>query len=273
MFFQLSPAEAARRNIRRERNKVAAAKCRNRRRDLTNQLQGETDRLEDAQQMLQKEIISLQREKQQMELLLTSHEPNCKAGIFDNSDMLPSHDTCQPITGENYPKELQQIYNQTSRGSDLKLFHYTNDNSLNHLSSHVQNPNNLHPIVNPSQTFIQRSRLAPIQQNLNNTVVPPAHFEPFNLHSSPQVPFSSFTSVRGTSPSFTFQGGNRGVSNPIPHSVYSTHATEITEQPNPMVICSQNQSYPCNYYQNIGSSHQGSLNSNSLSPTKSLMAL
>lgn len=36
---QLSPEEEEKRRIRRERNKMAAAKCRNRRRELTDTLQ------------------------------------------------------------------------------------------------------------------------------------------------------------------------------------------------------------------------------------------
>merc|ERR1712136_174485 len=43
----LTPAEANKRHIRRERNKLAAAKCRNRRRELTDRLQGQTDQLEE----------------------------------------------------------------------------------------------------------------------------------------------------------------------------------------------------------------------------------
>lgn len=38
-FFKLSHEELERRRIRRERNKMAAAKCRNRRRELTETLQ------------------------------------------------------------------------------------------------------------------------------------------------------------------------------------------------------------------------------------------
>ena len=44
---QLSPEEEEKRRIRRERNKMAAAKCRNRRRELTDTLQAETDQLEE----------------------------------------------------------------------------------------------------------------------------------------------------------------------------------------------------------------------------------
>ena len=38
-MIQLSPEEDEKRRLRRERNKIAAAKCRNRRRDLTDTLQ------------------------------------------------------------------------------------------------------------------------------------------------------------------------------------------------------------------------------------------
>lgn len=38
-FFQLTPEEEEKRRVRRERNKLAAAKCRNRRRELTDRLQ------------------------------------------------------------------------------------------------------------------------------------------------------------------------------------------------------------------------------------------
>ncbi|KAJ3613083.1 hypothetical protein NHX12_019339 [Muraenolepis orangiensis] len=39
---QLTPEEEEKRRVRRERNKLAAAKCRNRRRELTEMLQGDT---------------------------------------------------------------------------------------------------------------------------------------------------------------------------------------------------------------------------------------
>ncbi|TRY88463.1 hypothetical protein DNTS_005147 [Danionella cerebrum] len=75
---QLSPEEEERKRIRRERNKLAAAKCRNRRRELTNSLQAETDSLEEDKAALQSEISSLLKEKQRLELLLSTHAPHCK---------------------------------------------------------------------------------------------------------------------------------------------------------------------------------------------------
>jgi len=83
----LTPAEANKRHIRRERNKIAAAKCRNRRRELTDRLQGQTDQLEEELHQLNMEVQALLQEKDRLEFILAAHAPQCKAGINDN---LPS---------------------------------------------------------------------------------------------------------------------------------------------------------------------------------------
>ncbi|XP_073676896.1 fos-related antigen 1a [Garra rufa] len=80
----LSPEELERRRVRRERNKMAAAKCRNRRRELTDTLQCETDQLEDEKSRLQKEIAELQKEKEKLELVLEAHRPICKVQDSDS---------------------------------------------------------------------------------------------------------------------------------------------------------------------------------------------
>uniref|UniRef100_UPI00358F4477 fos-related antigen 2-like isoform X2 n=1 Tax=Myxine glutinosa TaxID=7769 RepID=UPI00358F4477 len=74
---QLSPEEDARRHIRRERNKQAAARCRTRRRELTDSLESETSKLAEEQDRLRGHIMALQKEKEQFELLLSSHEFSC----------------------------------------------------------------------------------------------------------------------------------------------------------------------------------------------------
>ncbi|XP_034546722.1 fos-related antigen 1a [Notolabrus celidotus] len=80
----LSHDEMERRRVRRERNKLAAAKCRNRRRELTDTLQTETDELEDEKSRLQKEIAELQKEKDKLELVLEAHRPICKIEDSDS---------------------------------------------------------------------------------------------------------------------------------------------------------------------------------------------
>uniref|UniRef100_A0A3Q3VW77 BZIP domain-containing protein n=1 Tax=Mola mola TaxID=94237 RepID=A0A3Q3VW77_MOLML len=87
----LTQEELERRRVRRERNKLAAAKCRNRRRELTETLQNETDELEDEKSRLQKEIADLQKEKDKLELVLEAHRPICKIEDSDSdSDPHPS---------------------------------------------------------------------------------------------------------------------------------------------------------------------------------------
>ncbi|XP_051513944.1 fos-related antigen 1-like isoform X2 [Myxocyprinus asiaticus] len=80
----LSAEELERRRIRRERNKMAAAKCRNRRRELTETLQNQTDQLEDEKSRLQKEITELQKQKEKLELVLEAHRPICKVQDSDS---------------------------------------------------------------------------------------------------------------------------------------------------------------------------------------------
>ncbi|KAL0969121.1 hypothetical protein UPYG_G00222840 [Umbra pygmaea] len=75
---QLSPEEEEKKRVRRERNKMAAAKCRNRRRELTDTLQAETDQLEEDKAALQTEIAHLLKEKERLEFVLATHKPVCQ---------------------------------------------------------------------------------------------------------------------------------------------------------------------------------------------------
>merc|ERR1711976_1102678 len=74
---QLTVEEEQRRTVRRERNKLAAAKCRQRRVDLTNTLINQSEGLEEEQAKLEEEIQNLQSQKEQLEFLLEAHKPLC----------------------------------------------------------------------------------------------------------------------------------------------------------------------------------------------------
>ncbi|KAM9339336.1 v-fos FBJ murine osteosarcoma viral oncogene homolog Ab [Symphorus nematophorus] len=89
---QITPEEEEKKRIRRERNKQAAAKCRNRRRELTDTLQAETDQLEDEKSSLQNDIANLLKEKERLEFILAAHQPICKIPSELDSDFsLVSH--------------------------------------------------------------------------------------------------------------------------------------------------------------------------------------
>lgn len=77
----LSPEEEEKRRVRRERNKLAAARCRKRRVDQTNDLLEKVMILENEKNKLQRDIQDLQSEKEDLECLLQSHRTQCKIQI------------------------------------------------------------------------------------------------------------------------------------------------------------------------------------------------
>jgi hypothetical protein len=85
----MTPEEIARRQRRRERNKAAAARCRQRRVDITNQLLTETQQLESEGQRLEREIENLRRQRDQLQFVLEAHRPVCRG------------DACEPVKMEN----------------------------------------------------------------------------------------------------------------------------------------------------------------------------
>ena len=72
--LQLTPEEQAKRVQRKERNRVAAQRCRKRRSDLADSLEDETRQLEKKNKSLHDDISSLEREKRQLEQMLLAHD-------------------------------------------------------------------------------------------------------------------------------------------------------------------------------------------------------
>ncbi|XP_071795128.1 uncharacterized protein [Asterias amurensis] len=75
---ELPPDERDKRRVRRERNKLAAAKCRQRRVDHTNTLIGETEDWEEKNATLEQEISKLHQQKEQLEFILEAHKAMCR---------------------------------------------------------------------------------------------------------------------------------------------------------------------------------------------------
>ncbi|XP_022107216.1 activating transcription factor 3-like [Acanthaster planci] len=73
----LSPDDETRIQQRRERNRLAAARCRDRRRHLAAALVQESDNLEAQNNDLMKGIAELEKEKRALEETLRQHLPNC----------------------------------------------------------------------------------------------------------------------------------------------------------------------------------------------------
>lgn len=85
----LPPDEVEKRSVRRERNKQAAAKCRQRRVEQTNVLINETENLEEEKAELETEIQNLQQQKEQLQFLLEAHKPACKHNPHMSNSVAP----------------------------------------------------------------------------------------------------------------------------------------------------------------------------------------
>jgi len=75
----LTYEDEERRSRRRERNKIAATKCRNKKKERTTRLIAEGEVLEIQNASLKEELRKLEAEKRSLSDLLTSHQPQCKA--------------------------------------------------------------------------------------------------------------------------------------------------------------------------------------------------
>ncbi|XP_056150580.1 cyclic AMP-dependent transcription factor ATF-3 [Lampris incognitus] len=74
---ELTSEEHDRRKRRRERNKIAAAKCRNKKKEKTDCLQKESEKLESVNADLKAQIEALKQQKQQLVYMLNLHRPTC----------------------------------------------------------------------------------------------------------------------------------------------------------------------------------------------------
>ncbi|XP_069911369.1 cyclic AMP-dependent transcription factor ATF-3 isoform X2 [Oryctolagus cuniculus] len=74
---EIAPEEDERKKRRRERNKIAAAKCRNKKKEKTECLQKESEKLESVNAELKAQIEELKNEKQHLIYMLNLHRPTC----------------------------------------------------------------------------------------------------------------------------------------------------------------------------------------------------
>jgi len=83
---ECTPEEEMKRNLRRERNKQAAARCRKRRMDLTCTLQNEVDQWEDKVRALKEELLQLESQKKGLEAVLRRHQGPCKVHKSESTE-------------------------------------------------------------------------------------------------------------------------------------------------------------------------------------------
>lgn len=76
-IFQLTPEDEDRRRRRRERNKIAATKCRMKKREKTQNLVSESEVLENQNINLKNEVRALENQRRKLVELLEGHGPTC----------------------------------------------------------------------------------------------------------------------------------------------------------------------------------------------------
>merc|ERR1712038_71327 len=109
MGESLCPEEEERRRLRRERNKLAAARCRKRRVDQTETLQEEVNMWENKKKALQDQIQQLQEEKTQLAFILEAHKSVCSRVSSESAlDVKPISTTSEPRVLVKAEPEIQQ---------------------------------------------------------------------------------------------------------------------------------------------------------------------
>lgn len=80
-MLQLTAEDEERRRRRRERNKIAATKCRLKKREKTINLIQESQTLDDQNVELKKQVQELQNQHRQLIEMLSAHRPHCKNNV------------------------------------------------------------------------------------------------------------------------------------------------------------------------------------------------
>lgn len=152
----LTPEEEEKRKVRRERNKLAAARCRKRRVDQTNELLDKVSQLEQERGRLEKEIQELQNEKEEIQYVLESHLNQCKLSMTKAMDTKPKLAFKEPQP--NHLPLIDKI--KVEVDEDFKVDSYDDRDSMGHppaakrvLLSQSANPIISGAITNPSASM------------------------------------------------------------------------------------------------------------------------
>merc|ERR1740128_157320 len=110
---ELCPEEEERRRVRRERNKMAAARCRKRRVDQTETLQIEVNEWQDKNRRLQEEAHSLQAQREELQFILEAHKSMCKQSQNRPVVTLPEAFGPRVVVKAEPPTELETVRHLT----------------------------------------------------------------------------------------------------------------------------------------------------------------
>jgi len=110
--LELSPDEAQKLNVRRERNKAAAARCRKRRMDQIGYLSEEVQVHEEKKQALENTIAQLKAQKEELEFILAQHQSECQLfvpGLQQQQQHHQQHQHSLPVAVKSEPVLVETI--------------------------------------------------------------------------------------------------------------------------------------------------------------------
>jgi len=105
---ELSPDEAQKLDVRRERNKAAAARCRKRRMDQIGYLSEEVHGHEEKKQALENTIATLKAQKEELEFILAQHQSECQLYV-QGLQQQQQHQHSLPIAVKSEPVLVETI--------------------------------------------------------------------------------------------------------------------------------------------------------------------
>lgn len=178
----MTPEEEERRQIRRERNKMAAARCRKRRMDHTNALLEETEGLEQKKQSLQEEIHQLQQAKDELEFILEAHRAVCRLRSTSPPDV-------KPVIKPDLPAEDQ--FTESTKRESVHAARPNRPNSLPVGFDNNNRPNSLSIFAEPKErpdslsfkTVDTQSFMKPALDIAGMPITTPTSGIPFNFES------------------------------------------------------------------------------------------
>lgn len=145
-FFQLTPEDEERRRKRRERNKIAATKCRLKKRERTANLVTESETLETQNIDLKNQLQDLEKQRCQLVEMLSIHRATCQRNIprvtrdFIFNHRLPpvtsviesNHSYTRPSSVDLYQSQTMDNYNRPNSVTNDMFYSRNNMSYVNH---------------------------------------------------------------------------------------------------------------------------------------------
>ncbi|ALC48048.1 kay [Drosophila busckii] len=167
----MSPEEEEKRRIRRERNKLAAARCRKRRVDQTNELTDEVDALQKKGESLQKEIEMLNATKNQLEYVLQAHRPTCQKVRDDLLSVVTCNGLIAPaplLSAGSQHSSTNNNNNNNSNSNDSSSGTITGFDATLNSTGRSNSPLDLKPDITNEQLLLQQIKDEPHDGGLDS---------------------------------------------------------------------------------------------------------